>query len=47
MFNKIEVIKDDQDIDYCIYLKTPIIVWQDGSILDYGGVPDSYTDDAI
>jgi hypothetical protein len=47
MFHKGEVIQHDQDLDYCIYLKKPIDVWQHGELLDYGGIISCYTQDSV
>lgn len=35
------------DFDNAIYFQTPVSVWQDGRILDYGGIIQSHTDEAV
>lgn len=47
MFSKGEVISDDADLDYCIFLKKAINVWQQQELIDYGGVPEEYSDEAV
>lgn len=37
----------DADFDLAIILKTPVTVWQDNEILDYGGVVESYDDGTV
>lgn len=47
LFTKGEVISHDQDLDYCIHLKQPVNVWQQGELIDYGGLIDKYTDESV
>lgn len=47
MLQKDQRILDDADLDYAIHFKQPVIVFQNGEIIDYGGVVESYTDESV
>lgn len=47
MFKKNQVLRMPVDFDNAIFMGIPIIVWQDGEILDYGGEIEKHNDEAV
>jgi hypothetical protein len=41
------ILKTDADFDNAIFFGLNINVWQDNEILDYGGIIESYSKDAV
>lgn len=41
------ILKTDADFDNAILFQLPVIVWQNGEILDYGGVIQEHTSKTV
>lgn len=41
------ILSTPADFDNAIFFATSVSVWQDGTILDYGGVIQSHTDESV
>ncbi|MDF2657779.1 MAG: hypothetical protein K0Q94_570 [Paenibacillus sp.] len=47
MFQKGQTLQNHVDFDNAMYFSAPVTVWQNGTILDYGGQIEKHTDDAV
>lgn len=47
MYKKNHVLRTSADFDNVILFQIPIEAWQDGELIDYGGVIESHTEDAV
>lgn len=47
MFKPGFILSTDAHLKAAIFNRTEVIVWQDGKILDYGGLIDAITEGAV
>jgi hypothetical protein len=47
VFTKNQILRSPFEFDNAMYFSVPVTIWQEGSIIDYGGQIEKHTEDAV